>query len=104
MGGEVGVGSEVDEAEIDDELDDLKHRDVFFPPDADSARRLEVVPVHDYVYREVEGDGHPGDGGVAEELGVAEERGCAVVVGVEEGERFFLEEEEDGVEEFEVFC
>jgi hypothetical protein len=52
---------------------------------------------------QVEGDGDPGDGGVAEELGEAEEGGGAVVVGVEEGEGFFLQEEEDGVEEFEVF-
>ena len=53
---------------------------------------------------EIEGDGDPGDGGVAEELGIAEESGGAVVVGVEEGEGFLFEEEEDGVDEFEVFC
>ena len=52
---------------------------------------------------EVESDGDPGDGGVADELGVAEEGGGAVVVGVEEGEGFLFEEEEDGVDEFEVF-
>ena len=40
---------------------------------------------------------------MAQQLGVAEEGGRAVVVGVQEGEGFFLEEEEDGVEEFEVF-
>jgi hypothetical protein len=40
---------------------------------------------------------------VAEELGVAEEGGGAVVVGVQEGEGLLLEEEEAGVEEFEVF-
>ena len=51
----------------------------------------------------VEGDGDPGDGGVAEELGEAEEGGSAMVVGVEEGERFLFEEEEDGVDQFEVF-
>lgn len=43
--GEVGVGGEVDEAEVDDELDDLEHRDIFLPPDADAASGLEVVPV-----------------------------------------------------------
>jgi hypothetical protein len=56
-----------------------------FPPDADASRGLEVVPVHDDVDGEVEDDRDPGDGGMAKELGVAEESGCAVVVGVEEG-------------------
>ena len=55
------------------------------------------------MYGQVEGDGDPGDGCVAEELGVAEESGCTVVVGVEEGERLLFQEEEDGVEELEVF-
>ena len=64
---------------------------------------MEVVPVHDNVDGQVEGDGDPGDGGVAEELGVAEEGGGAVVVGVQEGQGFLLEEEKDGVDEFEVF-
>ena len=102
-GGEVGVAREVDEAEVDDELDDLQHGDVLLPPDADAARGLEVVPVHDDVDEEVEGDGDPGDGGVAEELGEAEEGGGAVVVGVQEGEGFLFQDEEDGVEEFEEF-
>ena len=73
------------------------------PPDTDAARGLEVVPVHDDVHEEVQGDGDPGDGGVANELGVAEKCGSAMVVGVEEGQRLFLEEEEDGVDELEVF-
>lgn len=47
--GEVGVRSEVDEAEIDDKLDDLEAGDPLLPPDADAARRLKVVPVHDDV-------------------------------------------------------
>lgn len=84
-GAEVGVGSEVDEAEIDDELNDLHHGDVLLPPDTDAARRLEVVPVHDDVDHQVEGDWNPGDGGMTEELGVAKESGSAVVVGVKEG-------------------
>ena len=102
-GGEVGVGGEVDETQVDDELDDLQHGDVFLPPDFDPSRGLEVVPVHDHVDGQVEYDGHPGHGSVADKLGEAEESGGAVVVGVEEGKRFLLEEEEDGVDEFEVF-
>ena len=42
--GEVGVGSEVDEEQVDDELDDLKHGDVFLPPDADTTGSLEIIP------------------------------------------------------------
>jgi hypothetical protein len=42
--GEVGVGGEVDEAEVDYELNDLQHGDVFLPPNANAAGRLEVVP------------------------------------------------------------
>ena len=102
-GGEVGVGGEVDEAEVDDELGDLEDGDVLLPPDADATRGLEVVPVHDDVNGEVEGDDDPGDGGVAEELGVAEKSGGTVVVGVEESQGLLLEDEEDGVNELKVF-
>jgi hypothetical protein len=45
--------------EIDDELDDLETSDPLLPPDADTAGTLEVVPVHDDVDAEVEGDGNP---------------------------------------------
>ena len=81
-GGEVGVGREVDEAEVDDELDDLEDGDVPLPPDADATRGLEVVPVHHHVHCQVEGYGHPGYRGVADQLRVAEQRGGAMVVGV----------------------
>lgn len=101
-GGEVGVGGEVDEAQVDDELGDLQDSDVLLPPDLDAARGLEVVPVHDDVDGEVEGDDDPRDGGVAEQLSVAEQGGGAVVVGVQEGERLLLEDEEDGVDQLEV--
>ena len=101
-GGEVGVRGEVDEAEVDDELGDLEDGDVLLPPDADATRGLEVVPVHDDVDGKVEGDDNPGNGGVAEELGVAEKSGGTVVVGVEEGQGLLLEDEEDGVDQLEV--
>ena len=52
--------------EVDDELDDLHDGDVLFPPDADAPGALEVVPVHDDVHHEVQGDGDPGYGGVAD--------------------------------------
>ncbi len=82
--GEVRVRCKVDEAEINDELDDLETGDPLLPPDADAAGALEVVPVHDDVDRQVERDGNPRDGGRADELGVAEEGSGAVVVAVEE--------------------
>ena len=63
-------------------MDDLEHCDIFLPPDSDAASRLEVVPVHDNMYGKVEGDGYPGDGSVANKLGVAKEGGSAVVVGM----------------------
>ena len=59
---EVCVGGEVDEAQVDNELKDLQHGDVFLPPDAHAASRLEIVPVHDNVHGKVESDGDPGDG------------------------------------------
>lgn len=58
-GAEVGIGGEVDETEVDDELQDLEHGDVLLPPNANTARRLEVVPVHDNVDCEVEGNWYP---------------------------------------------
>jgi len=50
------VRCKVDEAEVDDELDDLDSCDPFLPPDADSTRSLEVVPVHDDVDSQIEGN------------------------------------------------
>ena len=82
---EVGVCCKVNKAEIDDELDDLKARDPLFPPDANASRRLEVVPVHDNMDKEVDGDDDPGDGSQPNELCVAEKGSCAVVIGVQEG-------------------
>jgi hypothetical protein len=37
----------------------LESGNPLLPPDADAARALEVVPVHDDVDRQVERDGHP---------------------------------------------
>ena len=69
--------------QIDHELGDLHDGDVLLPPDLDSARRLEVVPVHDDMNPEVEGDGHPGNGSVADQLGIAKQGSGAMVVGVQ---------------------
>lgn len=70
---------------IEDKLGDLANRDVLLPPDTDAARALKVVPVHDNVNSQVQGDDWPRNGGVANKLGVAEHSGRAMVVSVEEG-------------------
>jgi hypothetical protein len=70
--------------EINDELRDLKTRDPFFPRNADAARALEVVPVHDDVHEQVQRDGHPRDGGVSDELRVAEQCCGGVVITMKE--------------------
>ena len=41
------------------ELNDLETGDPFFPPDADSAGALKVVPVHDNVHGKIQRDRHP---------------------------------------------
>ena len=88
---QVLVGSCMDEmkrlavdTKVNEELKNLQPSDPFFPPDANPARALKVVPVHEDVDGEVEGDGDPRDGALAVELRVAEEGCSAVVVAMEE--------------------
>ena len=69
---------------IQNELGDLADCDVLLPPDADAARALEVVPVHDNVNSQVQGNDGPRNGSVADKLGVAKHGSCAMVVSVEE--------------------
>lgn len=82
---EVGIGREVDEAEINDELGDLEASNPFLPPNTDTPCGLEVIPVHYDVDKEIEGYGYPGDRSEAYQLSIAEESCRAVVIGVEEG-------------------
>lgn len=44
--GKVGVGSEVDETEIDYELSNLKLGNPLLPPNSNTTSGLEVIPVH----------------------------------------------------------
>jgi hypothetical protein len=44
---------------INHELDDLQTSNPLLPPDPDSSRALEVIPVHNNVYHEVESNGNP---------------------------------------------
>jgi hypothetical protein len=45
--------------EVKNELGDLADSDVLLPPDADAARALEVVPVHDDVDSQVQSNDRP---------------------------------------------
>lgn len=121
-GGEVGVRGEVDEAlklsvfpffagfralkrltDVNDELEDLQHGDVLLPPNANATGALEVVPVHHDVDQQVDGDGHPLHGSHTDKLSVAEQGGSTVVVGVKEGQWLLLKDQEDGINELDVF-
>ena len=57
--GKVVVGSKIDKSEVEDELHNLQHCNVLFPPNPDASRGLEVIPVHDDVDEEIEGDRDP---------------------------------------------
>ena len=100
---EVGVRCEVDEAEINDELKNLEHSDVLFPPNANAASSLKVVPVHNDMYSQIKCDRNPGHSSKTDELSVGEQSSCTVVIGMEESQGFLLEHKKDGVEEFEEF-
>lgn len=58
--GKVGVGAEIDDSEIDDELDDLHGGQVLLPPDLGPRGRAEVIIVHENVDCQVEDDRNPG--------------------------------------------
>ena len=100
---EVGVRCEVDEAEINDELKNLEHSDVLFPPNANAASSLKVVPVHNDMYSQIKCDRNPGHSSKTHELGVGEQSSCTVMIGMEESQGLLLEHKKDGVEEFEEF-
>lgn len=55
----VCVRGEVNEAKINDELDDLEPGDPVFPPGADAASTEEVVKVHHDVNTKVQSNGDP---------------------------------------------
>lgn len=56
---EVGIGSKVNETEVNDELSNLKPGNPLLPPNLDTTSRLEVVPIHDDVDHEVKSDRNP---------------------------------------------
>ena len=44
---------------IDHELSNLQSRDPFFPPNTDTPCCLEIVPIHDHMYGQIQGNGDP---------------------------------------------
>lgn len=54
------------------------------------------------MHQKVDVNDNPLNRSQTNELGIAEKRGRAVVVGMKEGQRLLLEEQEDGVDKFEV--
>jgi hypothetical protein len=69
---------------VNDKLHNLHDGDVLLPPNPNSPSTLEVIPIHDHVNRQVESDWHPGNCGMANELGVAKKSSGSMVVSVEE--------------------
>jgi hypothetical protein len=55
------------------------------------------------VDQQVDGDGNPLHGSQTNQLCVAKQSSSTVVIGVEEGQGLLLEDEEDGVQELDVF-
>ena len=82
--GKVGVGAEVDESEVKNELDDLECGEVLLPPDANTGSGAHVVVVHEDMDCQVQGDRDPGNRGVSSKLDKAENHGHRVVEVVQE--------------------
>ena len=109
----------VDPTKIKDELAYLKSCDPFFPPDTNTSRSLEVVPIHDDVDSQVESYRNPRHRGMSDQLSVAEKSRSAVMVAMKKSylylihattskgslltQRLLLQHEEDGVQELEIF-
>jgi len=101
-GSEPGVGAKVYREEIDNELGDLHGGQILLPPNPLATSGRIVVVIHENVNREVETDDNPGDTGAAVKLGKAQESSDGVVVHMQESKWFLLQDEEDGVKEFEI--
>lgn len=101
-GSPVCVGCKVDDAQVDDELEDLHRCDGALPGNSDLERSQSIVCIHDDMYEEVQSDDDPADRSPAKKLGEAEQCRGPVVVDVEESKGLLLEDEEDSVDEFDV--
>jgi len=84
-GGEVSVRSKVNESEVNDKLNNLKTGDPLLPPNLNTTSRLEIVPIHYNMDKQIQRDGNPRNGGASNELSVAEKSSGTMVVAVQEG-------------------
>ncbi|KAH3677460.1 hypothetical protein OGATHE_000934 [Ogataea polymorpha] len=97
------VGSKVNKDQIDQKLNDLESCNPFFPPDFDTPGSEEVVPVHQDMHCQVQGDWNPFNRGVSNQLSVAEQSCCSMVVGVEESQWLSSEHQENGIDKLQIF-
>jgi hypothetical protein len=79
-------------------LGDLESGDPFLPPDANTTGALEIVPVHHNMNQEIQGDWDPRDRSISYQLSITQQGRSTMMVRVEEGQRFLLEEEKNGVQ------
>jgi len=99
---EVLVSAKVNQANVENELDNLHCRKVLLPPETSSTGGCVVVIVHNNMDCKVLGDDRPRDASSSIQLGVAEQSGGRVVEDVKELQRFLLERKENGIDEFQI--
>lgn len=95
---ELVESGKVDKAQVQDKLDDLETSDPLLPPHSDASGGQKVVPVHHHVHTQVQGDGDPGNRGFTDQLGVAQQGGSAMVVGVQKCQFLLFHHQKHGIE------
>lgn len=83
-------------------MNDLSSSNPLLPPDSNSSRALEVVPVHDDVDKQVQGNWNPRDRSVTNELSVAKKGSSSVVIRVQKGQWLSSQKQKDGIDKFNV--
>lgn len=87
----------VNKAQVQNKLDNLETGDPFLPPDANASSSQKVVPVHNDVNTQVQGDWDPRNRSGADQLGVAQQGGGTMMVGVQESQFLLLDNQEHGI-------
>jgi len=77
------VGGKVDETNVQDELNNLKSGDPFFPPNSDTSGSQIVVPVHDTVDGQIQCDWDPRNRSFTSQLSVTQQSGGTVMISVQ---------------------
>ena len=105
--------------QINDELRNLESGNPFLPPDPNPPGSLKIVPVHHDVDGEIESNWHPRYGRVADQLRVAKEGRCTVMIAMKKScetyqhchasifdcrtQWFLFQHKENRVEELQIF-